>query len=945
MKSTQPLMKLPPTRSLVRWFRLVRNPFRAPIPLASPGLALMLATAIAHAGDAPQWTVDDLVREQKILEVVISPADPRVVVWVQREVDEEKDQFVSQLFRHGPEAESEPLQLTHGEESSTHPRFSPDGKSIAFLRTAAGQRNEKNEEAKPQIWLLAGGEARALTEWKRGVRGFGWRDNGRIIFFAQEEPSWQEQDLKEKKDKAVVVEDEENEPPVRLFELNVKDKKVRRLTENRDRIRFLAVSPDGRHAVTFHDRSLRFEYDNAVPPHYILRDLDSGMERRLLPDQRGLLGAVVWAPDGSKCYVVLHASGNSRYIGYGTIPEVWEAAADMGTVARVPLDWERGVADSYPRSGEYGRNSVLTALTDGFVALLADGVRIRPARFFRTNGAWRREFLEGAAAAQLASVWSGAARGDAWLYGIDSSSVRPPQLIRAKLRGSALEEPVPISHLNPGFANKRQWDREIIRWRGAAGEEVEGILHKPAGATPGERRALVVMIHGGPSAADVDVWNLGWEWAVPLHLERGACVLQPNYHGSAHYGRGFLESIVGGKQYYDLPLEDIERGVDVLIERGWVDAEKIGVLGWSNGGILTLGLITRNPTRYKAAAAGAAGWEWSADTAVTRFGLAFNDYYFGAVPWGSPDRYRQVAPFYEAHKVRTPLIIFHGDADTAVPIHHGWMQFRPVQRETDTPVRFVIFPGAGHGLQKPSEHRRKMTEELAWFDRYLYGAAPSVKPWLKQGSPLAGLLLRDKAAAIAGRFGVRSQDKLVPETVEFHGIQVGRFEVTRAQFAEFHPSDLTAGQENYPASGIDYARAKAYCQWLSEVTGERWRLPNEAEAATLYGPREGLENTLDYWAGYAPNPEDASALRKESEVRGRGSLLREVGSFGGDAETGVFDLGGNVGEWVELDDGKGRVFGGSADQPANSMSSSGTATADYIGLRVVKDAKPRAEAR
>jgi dipeptidyl aminopeptidase/acylaminoacyl peptidase len=903
--------------------------------LKLPTALLLLACAGARADGAETWTVDDLVRQQHILEVSVSPADSRVVVWVQQQADDKKDRFLTQLVRHGPAPAGEPLQLTHGEESSRHPRFSPDGRRLAFLRKTPAA--EKDEEGKSQIWLLEGGEPRAVTEGKRDLRGFAWRDADRLVFYAQEAPSRREEELKEKKDKARVVDDEANEPPVRLFELNVTNKTVAPLTTNRDRISFLALSPDGRFAVTFHEQSLRFEYDNAIPPQYFVHDLESGQARRILESERVTLQTAVWAPDSSRFYVVLNRPGASRYIEYGTIPEVWEVVPNTGISTRVPLDWDRGVANMYFAAGIW-LPSTLIATEDGFVVLLADGARLKPARYFRTEDGWRRGFLEGPNADQLSSLWCGVKGGEHWLYGVASAPNRPPQLVRARLAGARLEEAAAISRLNPAFAKRPAGEREILRWRGGGGQEVEGILRQPPGAMPGERRPLVVMIHGGPHAVDVDAWSTDWGYPVMLHLGRGAYVFQPNYHGSAHYGRAFLESIAGGSQYYDLPLEDIERGVDALIERGLVDPEKIGVLGWSNGGILTLGLITRNPARYKAAAAGAAGWEWSADTAVTRFGLAFNDYYFGAVPWKNPERYRQVAPFYDAHKVRTPLIIFHGDADTAVPIHHGWMQYRPLQRETDTPVRFVVFPGAGHGLEKPSEQRRKMSEELAWFDRHLYGKDPAAQPSLKEASPLAALVKRREALSEAGRYGVRVQGKLVPETVRIAGLNLGRFEVTRAQYAEFDPTASAAGRENEPVIGVSFDQARAYCAWLSQVTGQRWRLPNAGDAETLYGDiREG-ENTLDYWAGYAPNPEDARALVQHAQALGPRALLRPVGSFGYEPESGAFDLGGNAAEWVELDEGRGAAYGGSADQPAKALLRGRNPHSTYVGFRVVREA-------
>jgi formylglycine-generating enzyme required for sulfatase activity len=145
---------------------------------------------------------------------------------------------------------------------------------------------------------------------------------------------------------------------------------------------------------------------------------------------------------------------------------------------------------------------------------------------------------------------------------------------------------------------------------------------------------------------------------------------------------------------------------------------------------------------------------------------------------------------------------------------------------------------------------------------------------------------------------------------------------------------------------VTLSQAQAYAACLTKVTRESWRLPYEDEVKSLYDNREN-ENTLDYWAGYAPNPEDAAKLRKKAkELGGTAPLLKEVGSFAGkgkDDEEPIYDLGGNVAEWVLTRDGKGKVIGGSADCPADPKANC-TAAPEYVGFRVVRGAaKPVAQ--
>ncbi len=475
-----------------------------------------------------------------------------------------------------------------------------------------------------------------------------------------------------------------------------------------------------------------------------------------------------------------------------------------------------------------------------------------------------------------------------------------------------------------------------MRWKGALDEEVEGVLYYPHGYKEGTKYPLVLMIHGGPFGADFDSWEESWAKAPNLYCQRGAFVLRPNYHGSSNYGLKFAESIADGK-YYDLPLKDIESGVDELIRRGLVDPAKLGSLGWSNGAILTIALIAKNP-RYKAAAAGAGGAEWVSDWGASDFGDAFDRYYFGKSPLEDPQLYLKMAPLYDFHKVRTPVLLFQGDADRVVPVHHAWTQFRALQQASKADVRLVMFPGEKHDLKKLAIQRRKLEEELAWFDKHLFNKTNDDNDSLKSDSPLARALKLKDVQRDGGRYGVMEKGILVPETAPFGKVRVGRFEVTRAQYAEFDKTfAVETGKENHPANGIAFDQARCYCVWLSGKTGRTYRLPNEAEAAELYEKSEPGENTLDHWAGYTVNPEDAVQLREAAaKLGGKAPLLRAVGFRAGGPDGKFFDLGGNVAEWVITKDGKSKLMGGSADAPADAKQKTSPAGPEYRGFRVVE---------
>jgi dipeptidyl aminopeptidase/acylaminoacyl peptidase len=875
--------------------------------------------------DKTRWSIDDVVLSEKATEFQIAP-DCRHVVWVKTAQDKDKGSRLSNLMRSSLK-EKEEIELTRGAESCTSPRWSPDGKLVAFLTSRRDPRAKSSSgKAKQQIWLINpfGGEPWALTDGGRSVAAYEWAGPDTILFAAQEDPTLQEKTLKDsKKDNAVLVDDEASEPPVRLFKVTVKDKHVTRLTDNHDRIRSFQLSPDGRRAVAIHDCSLCYEFDNKIKPCVFLYDLASGKRQHIFTERKFNIHNVRWTRDGKGFYAANDYTSHPRFV-HATITELYYYDLAAGKPVKVDLGWDNGLA-----------SSAVEVTDDGFLALLAGGARNRPARFHRDGDTWRREWLSGEHARNLFDLKLGK-DNQTLLYHYSTASI-PDQWYRARLHGPALETPTPLTDLNPQFKKRTLARTEIVHWKGALDEEVEGILYYPHHYEQGKKYPLVLMIHGGPAGADLDHWAESWTRAPNLMCQRGAFVLRPNYHGSSNYGLKFVESIANGK-YYEYPITDIEKGVDALITRGLVDPDKLGALGWSNGAILTTALIVRNQ-RYKAASAGAGGAEWVGDWGACEFGMSFSNYYFGKSPLEDPQLYIKMAPLYQFGKVRTPTLLIHGTEDRTVPTHDGWAQYRALQQHSKADVRFVLMPGEGHSLNKLVHQRRKLEEELAWFDRHLFKTTKPELAALKPDSPLAKALKLKGARRNAGRYGIVEKGVLVPETVKHQGLLIGRFEVTRAQYAQFDKAYKVApGSENYPANGITFEQAQAYCAWLSKQTGQAYRLPNASEAKLLYDKSSAAENTLDYWAGYAVNPEDAARLRDQiKELGGAAPLLKEVGSFKGvGKEDFVFDLGGNVAEWVVAKDGKGKAMGGSADLPVDGKLGRRQPAPEYIGLRVVK---------
>lgn len=851
---------------------------------------VVMAVALISTGGAPvaadesktppkssRWTPEDIVYAERSGGFRISP-NSHWVAWVKGEGDKEKDKSTSNLFLSSL-TEDQEIQLTRGSDDIFDLSWSPDSEWIAFISNRARPQAKPDTDAN-QIWLISsrGGEAYPLTELARGPRGVQWLSSDTLIFSAPEDPSAYEQALKKRKDDSEVVDDSAHEPPVRLFKINIQDKKITRLTENLDWIQGWYASKDGKYVVAIHQKSLHYTFDQKVPPVSILHNLSDGGEKQIFTEGRIRPFGFEWLLDSSGFYAWAPYSTDAKYLTASIIRLYYYDLA-TGKSGAVPLDWENGIG------------SDLAATEDGFVIGLAAGHRFETARFVREKSgeawSWKRIPLEGEHSKNIQNFEVSA--DEKTIVYRSSSASTMPQLFRATIQGEKLVSTVQLTHLNSTLVKSRTFSKsEIIRWKGANNEEVEGILRYPTNYEPGKKYPVITAIHGGPAGADLDSWSDRWAYPYQLLAQRGTFLLSPNYHGSANYGLKWVESICCGN-YYDLETPDINAGVDYLIQRGLVDPDKVATMGWSNGSILSTSLIVTYPSRYKVASVG------------------------------------------------------DGGADTSVPTSQSWTYFRALQSLGKVPVKFVLFPGEPHGPRKLTHQMRKIEEEMAWFDTYFFKTAAPEDEAVKAGSPL-DTALRTKSAARNGEiygatFTAKGKTVLIPEVVKRGDLEIGRFEVTRAQFAAFDKNyKAEPGAENYPASGVTLEQAKAYAEWLSRLTGQTWRVPNEKEMAGQYDKKEG-ENTLDYWAGYAPNPDDTLRLREKlKQLPGPAPLLKPVGSFvgqGPENEELLFDLGGNAAEWVLTADGKGKVMGGSADCPADARSSC-TPLPEYIGFRVVR---------
>ena len=235
-------------------------------------IAVTLLGSPAVGEEPNPLTVDDVIHMESARGFDISP-DGKWIVWVKSTPDKKKSNFKQNIFLSSAE-DTVTLEITRSTKNDNSPVFSPDGTRLAFL--------SRRDKSQPQIYIynMRGGEPEEITKVGNGIRQFKWRDDGRILFAAREDSTLRERKLKKAKDTTVIVSDQEHYAPVRLFELDLKTKKIERLTENTGVITEFDISPNGRWVVTNENQSVDFRYDYKIPPRQFLLDLDSARAPR-----------------------------------------------------------------------------------------------------------------------------------------------------------------------------------------------------------------------------------------------------------------------------------------------------------------------------------------------------------------------------------------------------------------------------------------------------------------------------------------------------------------------------------------------------------------------------------------------------------------------------------------------------------------------------------------
>jgi len=653
--------------------------------------ALILASP-AVAAPRP-LALEDYARMQAIAEPACSP-DGRWVTYTVQSVDTEADEQRSRVWMVGMEG-GEPLPLTAPERSAYAPRFSPDGRYVSFLAT-------QGNEDKAQLFLLdrRGGEAQALAGIAGSIHDYAWSPDGRrLVLSIARDP--QEGAAHGKAPAPIVIDalhfkedrvgylGEADRPQLYLYDLA-----ARRLdaltTDRRWKDELPVFAPDGG-AIAYisghgdPDRTRKREI-------YLIEPRPGAEPRRVAEFFEPNTLALHFTPDGRG---LVYTEGlEPRLEAY---IEDKLALIDLGT--RRSLTLATGLDRPLDLPAMLSSASLVAMVED-------DGSQIAV-----------KVPLAGGPVERLTEpkrVVSGLCAGAGRIAAVVSTDSSPPEIYAleaaGRLRKLSAHNDALMSELALGAV-------EDMSFASRDGTIIHGMIVKPPDYRPGQAYPTILWIHGGPNGGDahrLSFDNYSPELDRQWFAAHGYVALAVNYRGSSGRGAAFARAIAA--DWGDKEVADLRAAVDYAVHAGIADPKRLGIGGWSYGGILTDYTIASDP-RFKAAIAGAG----SAD----QIGMYGSDEYLEQYnaelgpPWRATDRWLRVSyPFFHADRIHTPTLFMGGERDFNVPIGGGEQMYAAL-RTLGVPARLVIYPGQFHVFTRPSYIRDRLQRYLDWYDRHL----------------------------------------------------------------------------------------------------------------------------------------------------------------------------------------------------------------------------------
>jgi dipeptidyl aminopeptidase/acylaminoacyl peptidase len=659
-----------------------------------------VATARAQGAKRP-IRAGDMYHIKNVGNPELSP-DGKWVAYSVSSTDSVKDKSDTDIWMTAWDG-SQTIQVTSSPDGESSPHWSPDGRYLAFLSSRQGSKGS-------QLWLLdrQGGEAKRVTDMKTSIRDYEWSpDSKRIAMTMGDIPP--DADTTNKRPKPIVLDryhfksdaggylDSTN---THLYVYEVASKSSALITPGLYDETDPAWSPDGK-SIVFESKRVKGDLDHSNNSDVFVVEARAGAQARQLTTFEGPDGCpCAWSPDGA---TIAYLRGSEpKFSAYneerlavipaaGGSPRILTASLDRPVSS--PHFSPDGKSILFLYADDRARYIGEIPLAGGAVKKLVDGRRVINSMSMTTDGS--KIVVHNATAAMPAEI-----------FALENGNLRQ------------------LSHQNDAWLNEVQVaTTEDVSFKAKDGNEPHGLLVKPIGYVQGHKYPMLLRIHGGPNGQDAHQFSLENQ----LFAANGYAVLSVNYRGSNGRGEAYQQAIFadwGNKEVVDLMA-----GVDGVVAMGVADPDRLGIGGWSYGGILTDYSIATTP-RFKVGISGAGS--------ALQLSMYGSDQYIyqyenelGA-PWKSQDLWIKLSyPFFHADRISTPTLFMGGDKDFNVPVIGGEQMYQAL-RSLNVPTELVVYPNQHHGLSLPSFNYDRLQRYVAWYDRFLKGStavqAGSVQP-------------------------------------------------------------------------------------------------------------------------------------------------------------------------------------------------------------------------